>query len=364
MTICFFGGWDKTYSRNRVLVQGLKENGQSIKESYVQPSRWNPVLFQEMPLFCIGQFFRSIKLFFINIFLDYDILFVPFPSYYDVPMAWLLSKIKNKPIIFDFFISKYITLILDHKCASPSSLKAELLKTYDRIPNHLADLVISDTKAHINLFKEKISIRQNKMHPLPVGSTAVPIPPSGANKKFTILFYGSFLPLHGIEHILKAAKILENNQDIVFKIIGSGPTMKKNEDLSKKLALKNIALANNLSYKNLLKEIASSDLCLGIFGDTEKSKVVIPNKIFDGLAMGKAIITAKTAATESIGLKHGNNIYYCNIADPKSLAEAIIFLKEHDNERKKIAKNGYNLFQNNFTPKNIGKLFINIINQK
>ena len=154
MNVCFFGGWDKKYSRNKVLEKALKKQEVNIIECWEAPPKWNPVLFKELPFFIFENIWRSIKLFFKHSKCKYDILLVPFPCYYDVPLAKFLSKFRKKKVVFDFFISKYITLILDHKCDSEKSLKAKLLKYYDEKALRSSDKNITDTKQHLELFSK------------------------------------------------------------------------------------------------------------------------------------------------------------------------------------------------------------------
>ena len=92
-------------------------------------------------------------------------------------------------------------------------------------------------------------------------------------------FHGYFIPLQGVEYIFETAKILEK-KDVKFNIIGS--KIKKqyqNKNFS------NVNFIENVPYKKLPVYISEADICLGIFGDTTKTKRVIPNKIYEAIAM-------------------------------------------------------------------------------
>ena len=94
--------------------------------------------------------------------------------------------------------------------------------------------------------------------------------------------------------------------------------------------------------EKLIGEIDNSDVCLGIFGDTPKTSLVIPNKVYEALAMARPVITADTPAIRE--LFDENDMLLVKPADPESLAEGILRLKRDPLLRKKIAENGYNKF--------------------
>ena len=66
--------------------------------------------------------------------------------------------------------------------------------------------------------------------------------------------------------------------------------------------------------------MAASDVCLGVFGTSPKSQRVIPNKVFDALAVGRPVVTADTPAVREV-LTHGEKAWLCPPGDPDALAE-------------------------------------------
>jgi len=129
---------------------------------------------------------------------------------------------------------------------------------------------------------------------------------------------------------------------------------KKIIELASKLNIKNINFINPVPYEKLKDYLNEADICLGIFGNTEKAQRVIPNKIYEALAAGKPIITAKSLAAEEL-FKNYKNILFCNSADFKDLAKKILELKNNQLLRKQIAQNGYQLFKEKLTPQKIAE---------
>ena len=82
-----------------------------------------------------------------------------------------------------------------------------------------------------------------------------------------------------------------------------------------------------MPYQELLQRIHAADVCLGIFGATEKAARVIPNKVFQIIASGRPLITADTPAAREL-LEPGPAIQLVPAADPDALRRAAQKLRE------------------------------------
>lgn len=108
--------------------------------------------------------------------------------------------------------------------------------------------------------------------------------------------------------------------------------------------------------------MSKSHICLGIFGTTPKAARVIPNKVFDALAIGRPVITSDTPAIREAFI-HGENIWVVPAGDEKALAEAIITLKNDKALREHLAVNGYTLFKERFSIESISINIAKIISE-
>ena len=72
-----------------------------------------------------------------------------------------------------------------------------------------------------------------------------------------------------------AGIISKEDPSIEFKLIGSGQTFPHVRDLATELHLENIQFEGWLPQRELPQRIASADICLGIFGKTEKAGRVV-----------------------------------------------------------------------------------------
>lgn len=347
-----FFSYDYSYPRNRVLIEGLRKNCVDVIE-------WDiPYITHTIPRY--AQLLR-------NYTTNYDVLFMGFPGGRDnMPIAKLLSVFNRRPIVFDAFISQYDTKVFDRKVCDEKSMRAKQYFYSDKIPCGMADIILLDTNEHIDYFVDTFNIPKEKFRRVFVGSddgTFYPRENVKNDDDFIVTFHGNFIPLQGIQYIIRAAKLLERYDDIKFEILGYGSTYGAIRNLSKKLITCNVAFKERVKYEELPNFINSGDVCLGIFGDTAKAKRVIPNKVYEILAMRKPLITGISPAVMEGGINNRVNALLVEMANPEAIADAILELKDDEKLKNNIAKNGYMLFKENFTPNIIGKAVKNALEE-
>jgi glycosyltransferase involved in cell wall biosynthesis len=296
---------------------------------------------------------------------SYNILLVAEMNHKNIPLAYILSKIYKKPLIFDPFISLFDSNVIDRKRVKANSFAALKCFLWDKISLKLADLVITDTYQHLCYFRDRFGIFEDRISVLYVGSddTIFNLDHSNAipSEGFTVFFYGTFVPLHGIEYIVNAAYLLRK-EDIHFKILGNGQTYQEIQDLANKFQPLNITFLPPVSLKELPHYIKNSSVSLGIFGNTPKTQRVIPTKVYNSMVMGKPVISGDTPAIREI-FTDRENIMLCKCANDENLAETIMELNESQELRQRIARNGYKLVKERFTQKAIGQRLVEILKQ-
>lgn len=270
---------------------------------------------------------------------------------------------KRERIINDFFISNYDTYVYDRKKISKYNPRAWWKYIQDRINFKCSKYLLSDTHEHFSYWEQLFGKFSGKLFVLPVFADTQIYYPSKEivqNDKIKILFFGSFIPLHGIDVILRAFKLLEE-KEIVFEanIIGNGQTFSAMKRLFDQLGLKNVSMKGDLlSEDRLADEIRKFDIILGIFGDSKKAFSVVPNKIYQALACKKALITMKSNAIDEFF----NEEHLMSCANsPIELAKNIEILINNPAKRVALADNGHKRFYELYTDKK--KEFIDFINQ-
>lgn len=347
--ICYFGRQGNRLIRNKFLKHALKINNVNVQE-IVAPSKDDKTIFWKLT--------TSYRLFVKSLKADYDILWVGFGGSKFILLAKLISILKNKPLVYDIFISSYDTYVHDRKIVRDKSLKSFYYFYKDKFTCYLSDLVLLDTEEHIKYFVNTFSIPKTKFKRILIGSFNNDHKPKIDNNRFTVLFFGTFIPLQGIEYIIKAAKLLDKK--VEFIIIGDGQTSPEIMKLYKKIKPKNIQFLGLQSHDFVMEKLSMCNLGLGIFGNTNKAKRVIPHKVFEIIASQKPFLTGKSMAIDEL-FSHGKDCFTCDLANERSLAESISFLMDDPELLNNIAENGYNTYLSNCTPEVIGADFKNTL---
>ncbi|MDF1498214.1 MAG: glycosyltransferase [Patescibacteria group bacterium] len=377
MKICFFGTYENGYPLNSIIIKGLKKNDINVVECH-EPlwEKYRNKHGNFIKLFSLLKFSFGIMLSYLKLCFKYsskcknvDVIVVGYIGQLDIIFLKLLTLFKKKKpkIVFIPLVSLYDTAIIDRGLSKKSNFFAKVLFFIDKYSFKIADLVLFDTNEHINYICDTFKLNKDKFKRIWVGADEdifYPIYNDKKNNKniFKILFIGKYIPLHGIKYIIKAAKLLENEEDIRFKIIGSGQLNEEITKLRKELTIRNIDFVDWIDYNKLVNEINNTDVILGIFGGTQKSLRVIPNKVFQSVACKKAVITGDTIAIREL-FKDKENIYLCENRNPESLKNAILTLKNDEKLKEKIAYNSYNIFQRELNTRAIGKEILKIINE-
>jgi glycosyltransferase involved in cell wall biosynthesis len=221
----------------------------------------------------------------------------------------------------------------------------------DRLACRLATRVILDTDAHVTYFAEQCGVDSRRLRRVWVGADddiMQPGPPADPSS-FRVFVYASFIPLHGLEHVVRAAHVLEHrNEDVRIDIVGRGVTARAIKGLAAELGTRSVQFLGPRPYADLPGLMAASHVCLGIFGTSAKAHRVIPNKVFDALAVARPVLTADTAAAREV-LVHRDNAYLCPPGDAEALADAITALKLDESLRARLAERGHELFRQRFS---------------
>jgi glycosyltransferase involved in cell wall biosynthesis len=141
-----------------------------------------------------------------------------------------------------------------------------------------------------------------------------------------VLFWGTFIPLHGVEVIIEAArKLALKGKSVEFKLIGDGQTAADIAELVEQEPLPNLTWQRAVvGTEELQAAIAQAHVVLGVFGTSQKAANVVPYKVHQAMASDRPVITRHTeqlAALDCPGVK------LVPPGDSEALADAILALR-------------------------------------
>jgi glycosyltransferase involved in cell wall biosynthesis len=312
MRVCFFGAYDPAYPRNRILRAGLALHGAEVLEARVVERR----AWRRWPALAAA-FGRSGA--------RSDVVLVPEFRHKDVPLARALCG--RRRLVFDPLVSRYDTLVGDWQLHADDSGQAAWNRGIDRWSFRLADLVLCDTWAHGALF-ESLGARRGSLRRVVVGAEdaffAVPAPPPAPPVR--IVYVGGFLPLHGVGVMLDALAWLERERrelpGFEATFAGRGIEFEDARRRAGELGLGRAGFPGPIAYGDLPGWLASAHIVLGAFDEGEKAGRVIPHKVYQGLAAGRAVVTGDGDGLREL-FTPGRDLLAVPRGDAGALAEAL-----------------------------------------
>lgn len=359
LRICFFGTYRANYARNQLIMEGLRRNQVEVVECHA--TLWHGiedrVRVASGGWLSPGFLFRALATY-TRLLLrytrvgHYDVLVVGYPGQMDVFLARLLSWIGRKPLVWDVLNSLYL-ICVERGIAARNPGTARLIRGLERMACRLPDHLVLDSAEFASWFRAAHGVSPDRIWLVPIGADdrtfrPTPRPASEGNGSFRVVYFGSYIPNHGVEYIVEAARLLADEPAIYFELIGTGPDRQKAESLSRSYGLANVAFVDWLDHTSLIPELARADVCLGGFGTTAQALLTGNNKVMEGLAMAKPVITGDSPALPK-SLRHGVHLYLCERGNPPALADAIRSLRADHELRSQLAENGYRAFAEQFS---------------
>ena len=345
MRVAYFGTWERGYPRNEQVISALRGAGAEVelvhRDVWTREHKFAGGL-AAAPRLLAAEASLALR----RLPPRVDVVLVGYPGQLDV---WPARR-HGRPVVFNPMVSLYDTLVGDRGRIRDGSLAARALRDLDRRALRAADRVVADTRANAAYLAELAGSEEPAV--CYVGAEDRLFRPAWRRpEEFRVLFVGKLIPLHGLEAILAAARLLP---DVRFRIVGSG-------QLEGLLAGRppNVEHVPWVPYERLPAEYAAAGCALGIFGASDKAERVIPNKAFQALAVGVPLVTADTAAARE--LLAGGRDALLTSREPAELAEAIRALRDDAALAERIGAAGRETYEREASEAVLGRRWLDTL---
>lgn len=344
------GAFDPEYPRHFILRTGLEASGVEVIVRQL-PKDANTIRRVRLALRSFSEFRRC------------DAILIPAFNQTLAPFVWALTRLTRTPVLLDYLVG--ITDVIEDRGNVPT-LKAWLFRQLDRFNTRCLP-TMTDAAAHREAFQRLLGGRFKNMSIVPAGVKpawlTVPPPPLNTTP-LLVQFIGAYIPFQGVDVILRAAHLLHEDPRIRFQLIGGGQTYDQSRQLAASLDLTNVNFVTGfIPLPQLLPYAAQSTINLGVFGSVEKTRYVVPNKVYDGLAMGRAVITAESPAISEF-FTPGEHLVTVPPGNPDALASAICALLDAPAQIHALSEAGKARVREAFLPEHIGIQIRQIIESK
>ncbi|MBK7176153.1 MAG: glycosyltransferase [Chloroflexi bacterium] len=366
LRICYFGTYRANYTRNQILIkglraqegvvvyechstlwQGIEDRVQQASGGWRRPSFWRRV---------VGAYWRLLRQH--AQMPPYDVMLIGYPGQFDAYLGRLLAWRRRVPMALDILMSLHL-VAEERGLTQKSPFTGKLIFGLEKGGLKLPDRLISENGAYEAYYCAQFGLPPERFRRVPHGADDAvyhprPVQPPAA--EFRVTYHGMYLPSHGLEVVMGAAKRLQDAGEtaVHFHFYGDGPEKAASEQFAQDNSLQNVTFHGFVSRDELLDGLAMAHVCLGVFGETRQSHYTIQNKVWEGLAMGRPVISGDSAVVRE-ALTDREHIYLVARNDPAALADGLLDLKQHPAQREQMAQAGYARYLAGNSPAAIGR---------
>jgi glycosyltransferase involved in cell wall biosynthesis len=290
-----------------------------------------------------------------------DLVWGTTPPIFQGPTAWLLARLKGTPFLLevrDLWPAFAVAVgVLNNK------LLIRLSEWLEKFLYKHADHVMVNSPGFIDHVKargaEKVSLIPNGADPDmfdPQSDGLAFREEHNLDEKFIVLYAGAHGLSNDLDVVLEAAAHLKNRDDIRILLLGSGKEKTRLQSLAVEKGLDNILFLPPVPKLEMKEVLAASDACLAILKPIEMYKTTYPNKVFDYMAAGRAVILAIDGVIREV-IEAGNAGIAVPPGNPKALSDAIYELASDPTRCQKLGENGRKIVENQFSRKELADKF-------
>ncbi len=240
------------------------------------------------------------------------------------------------------------------------------LKWLEQRAIRFADQVITPNIAFRNLFisrgcpPEKIGIVMNT--PMERLLKNPPPPARNADRTFRLMFHGTIVERHGLLTALKALTLLRPHiPGLSFEVYGNGNFVHAFQRQVAEMGLQSMVHFHGfVPNETILQRITEIDLGIIPNEDSPFTRLNLPVRIFEYLALKKPVIVPKTPGI--LDYFSENDIHFFEAGNPESLAGAIRNIYLQPASQEEVLRRGYAIYQQHGW-ENQKRCFIEIIQQ-
>ncbi|HIE58175.1 MAG TPA: glycosyltransferase WbuB [Anaerolineales bacterium] len=283
---------------------------------------------------------------------EVDLVWGTSPPIFQGVTAWVLARLKRVPFLFEVRDLWPAFAVAVGVLTNPLLIRAS--EWLERFLYRRADVLVVNSPG----FSEHVQVRGAKRVELvPNGSDVRMFNPDAEGRdfreryhlqdRFVALYAGAHGMSNDLDVLLDAAARLQDTPKIAVVMLGDGKEKPRLQGRAEKMGLENIFFIPSIPKTEMPAALAAADACIAILKPIEMYKTVYPNKVFDYLAAGRAVILAIDGVIrEVVEAAQGGIVVPPGDAD--ALAAAIRALARDPQQCKSLGRNGRRYVETHF----------------
>ena len=281
----------------------------------------------------------------------FDFLYATSPPLFVGAAALALSWLRRIPMIFE------VRDLWPESAVALGELKA---KSAIKLATHLEEACYHRAKAIITVtegIQKRLverNIQPNKILKIPNGANTDLFFFDYETREKTRLAYGwenrfvtMYAGIHGLaqglEVMVEAARMMEQNPDFLFVLIGDGPRKSEVKNLADQYDLKNVLFLNEQPREEMPSLLSSADAVLIPLRNLEIFKGALPSKLFDAWSCERPILLSVDGEAREL-LESCAGGWFVPPENVPALVDAIVRIsKKPEKERLEMGRRGKQL---------------------
>ena len=162
----------------------------------------------------------------------------------------------------------------------------------------------------------------------------------GLTGRFNVMFAGNIGEAQGLETVVEAARLLQDDSQIQFVLVGDGIALPRLQQLAERYGLANVRCLGRFPVREMPHLYALADALLVHLKDDALFRITIPHKILAYLGSGKPILAAVAGDVSDLVESIGAGMT-CPPQKPSALAAAVRALQSLSvDERRAMGEKG------------------------
>jgi colanic acid biosynthesis glycosyl transferase WcaI len=271
-----------------------------------------------------------------------DVIWAANPDVFVLVPSITYGTLKKKPVVSNVD-DLIIEDLYDLNFVKRGSLISKIAEFFARVLFAKVKAVTPISPAYIETIT-RYGVDKSKIHVIRGGVDLDVFKPceskSDVNRKFVVLYSGGFSIAYDFEQIFKAAKIIEDFDDVEFVVQGKGELLDSMRSKVNELNLKNVQIIDKLlSRESVGKLLGQADVLILPLADFKTPYRGMSSKLYEYQAVAKPIICCSRGLPRAY-VKKTNSGLVVYPADYEALAKAVIELKRNPSLARMMGENG------------------------
>ncbi len=178
---------------------------------------------------------------------------------------------------------------------------------------------------------------------------------------FVITYAGIIGHAQGLDILLDAALLLQQQPQIQFAMVGDGPEKQRLVKRAQEMNLSNIHFMDSVPRSQMPDVIAACDCYVTPLRKNDLFLGAIPSKIFEPLFYGKPVIMGVDGEAKTLFVEQGKCALHFEPENTEQLVQAILKLSNDKQLYQQLGANGKQFVSENFNRKQLALQFWNRI---